>query len=78
MGWQHGGQIIMRDKRRIKRILGLLERLWSKDDNCDMRLGQLLENYIFTNGERGDRTSIAMWYQEDDDTEEILKGMVKK
>ena len=78
MGWQHGGQIIMRDKRRIKRILGLLERLWSKDDNCDMRLGQLLENYIFTNGERGDRTSIELFYQEDDITEGILKARLKK
>jgi len=37
-----------------------------------------LENYIFTNGERGDRTSIELFYQEDDITEGILKARLKE
>jgi len=47
----------MRDMSRKKRILKLLGELWDIDTNCDMRLGQLLENFVFFNGERGDITS---------------------
>lgn len=61
----------MRDKARIKRILKMLEKLWM--ENSDQRLGQILENYIFVKGDRGDRTSVAMFYQEDDETEVLLK-----
>ena len=60
----------MREKERIKRILNKLEQVWTKFP--DQRLGQILENYIFFRGERGDQTSVRMFYQEDDDTEEIL------
>lgn len=35
----------MRDKKRIKRITDSLYKLWL--EHPDMRLGQLLENYIF-------------------------------
>lgn len=40
-----------------------------------MRLGQLLENYVFVR--KADR-SIMLWYQEDDETEEILKARLEK
>lgn len=46
--------------------------MWDKYP--EQRLGQLLENYVFTSGERGDRTSRAMFYQEDEDTLENLGG----
>ena len=58
----------MRDPKRIKRILEMLEELWSKPSNADMRFGQLLENYVFTMiREKG------IWFQEDDITEEMLE-----
>jgi len=66
----------MRDQKRIKRILLKIEKLWN--ETTDQRLGQVLENYIFTDGERGDRTSIRMFYQEDDETEKILDKRLKK
>lgn len=34
----------MRDKRRIKRIMRKLERVWLK--NHDLRLGQLIGNWL--------------------------------
>jgi uncharacterized protein YihD (DUF1040 family) len=61
----------MRDKKRIPIILKELEELWLK--NSDMRLGQLLENYVFFSGQRGDETSVHLFYQEDDLTLAILK-----
>jgi len=65
------GAIIVRDKTRIDRILKQLGVLWKQ---CpDQRLGQFLENYVFTDGARGDNTSLALWYQEDDITEQKLK-----
>jgi hypothetical protein len=60
----------MRDVNRIPRIIHDLERLWKQ--HPDQRLGQLLENYIFTNGKRGDKTSVALFYQEDDFTGEKI------
>ena len=57
----------MRDKARIKRILKLIEKLWVTQQ--DMRLGQLLVNYVFEEDK--------LWYQEDSLTENILKRMVK-
>jgi len=66
----------MRDPKRIKRILSKLEKLWN--ETTDWRLGQVLENYIFTEGERGDQTSVRMFYQEDDKTEKILDKMIEK
>ena len=66
----------MRKPERIKQILNELETLWNKEP--DMRLGQILENYVFFAGERGDRTSCAMFYQEDSETLNILKVQNKK
>lgn len=65
----------MRNKKRIKQILKQLEELWLQYQ--DQRLGQLLENYIFYKGKRGDATSVAMFYQEDDITDAILKEYLK-
>ena len=61
----------MRDINRIPIILEELKKLWEK--NPDQRLGQILENYVFFKGQRGDKTSCALFYQEDTDTLEILK-----
>ena len=64
----------MRDPKRIKRIAKLIVELWSK---CpDQRLGQLLENYVFNKGQRGDKTSIGLFFQEDDETEFLLKHLL--
>lgn len=60
----------MKDFNRIEKICDLLKVLWKKYP--DQRLGQLLENYIFFNGERGDKTSIHLFYQEDNETEKII------
>lgn len=65
----------MRDINRIERILNMLKELWNKYP--DQRLGQLLENYVFFKGKRGDITSLRLFYQEDDETENILKEIVK-
>ena len=59
----------MREKGRIERITQLIEQIWAM--NQDMRLGQLLTNYVFQEG-------VDIWYQEDDITETILKEAVKK
>lgn len=61
----------MRDPNRIPIILKELENLWEK--NTDMRLGQLLENYVFFKGTRGDNTSVKLFYQEDDETLTLIK-----
>lgn len=60
----------------IDDILTLLERLWKK--HPDQRLGQLLENYVFSGGKRGDKTSVKLFYQEDDITEKILLTQLMK
>jgi uncharacterized protein YihD (DUF1040 family) len=55
-----------------KEILKLLRKLWEK---CpDERLGQLLENHIFFEGQRGDKTSVRLFYQEDMRTLDIPKA----
>ena len=59
----------MREKGRIERITQLIEQIWAM--NQDMRLGQLLTNYVFQEG-------VDLWYQEDDITETILQEAVKK
>jgi hypothetical protein len=66
----------MREEARIKRILSKLEQLWNKYP--DQRLGQILENYVFFQGERGDKTSVKLFYQEDDLTEKILDSRVRE
>jgi len=68
----------MRDKKRIKRILKLLEKLWNEPQNMDLRLGQLLEKYVFFMGERGDNTSVTLFYQADETTESILKARLEE
>jgi hypothetical protein len=65
----------MRPIERQKEILRLLKELWTKFP--DQRLGQLLENYVFYQGKRGDMTSIRLFHQEDDETLTILKAQVK-
>lgn len=53
----------MRDVNRIDEMLTNLHTLWI--NYPDMRLGQLLENFIFDKD--------TMFYQEDDVTDEKLK-----
>lgn len=65
----------MRDIKRIPRILEKLEKIWLLVG--DQRLGQLLENYVFFAGERGDKTSVALFFQEDDKTEEFLDKIIE-
>lgn len=59
----------MRDPERIGRICTNLERLWNE---CpDLRLGQLLEAYVFDN--HIDGRIGCIFYQEDDITEERIR-----
>ena len=53
----------MRDFHRIDEILTDIRTLWT--NYPDMRLGQLLENFVFDKD--------TMFYQEDDVTDEKLK-----
>ena len=53
----------MRDFNRIDEILADIRTLWT--NYPDMRLGQLLENFVFDKD--------TMFYQEDDVTDENLK-----
>lgn len=53
----------MRDVNRIDEMLTNLRTLWM--NYPDMRLGQLLENFVFSTD--------TMFYQEDDVTNEKLK-----
>ena len=53
----------MRDVNRIDEMLTNLRTLWM--NYPDMRLGQLLENFVFS--------ADTMFYQEDDVTNEKLK-----
>lgn len=53
----------MRDRNRIKRILKLIEILWTIDN--DQRLGQFLFNHVFGH-------HVDTYNQEDDVTEERL------
>lgn len=55
----------MRDKKRIKRILKELERVWN--DVPDMRFGQLLINLGIVDD------SFRVWNIQDSITEKILK-----
>lgn len=57
-----------------KEILSLLEELWNKYPQ--MRLGQLLENFVFLDGERGDKTSQELYYQYDEKTIKRLKEVL--
>lgn len=62
----------MREYKRIERILNKIKILWLKNE--DMRLGQLIENFMIQPN--------RLWYQEDTDTEKLLdynlKGVTPK
>lgn len=66
----------MREEERIDRICDKLKEFWKL--HPDQRLGQLLENYIFYKGTRGDNTSVHLFYQEDDYTEAIIVGRLEQ
>jgi len=58
-------------KDEIDNVIKWLDDLWRKYPT--MRLGQLLENFVFTAGTRGDDTSIRLFYQNDHVTAENIK-----
>lgn len=59
----------MRDVKRIKRILGYIEKYWNK--NPDMRFYQMLINLgVISKDDR-------LWNMEDDKTEKTLQNLVK-
>lgn len=66
----------MRDEQRIERICHNLERLWKQYP--DMRLGQLLENYVFPNIVAYDYKGKLIgngtygFFQEDDETDKRI------
>ena len=57
---------MVRDPARISRICKILEKKWKA--HPDLRLGQFLSVHVF--GYKRD-----IFYQEDDDTELLLKSM---
>jgi len=59
----------MGDKARIKRILKLLEKIWSLGP--DQRFGQMLIN------NRLAEDNFRLWNNEDDGLEEYLKQVLK-
>jgi hypothetical protein len=66
-----------RPLERIPLILDVLKTIWEKYP--DQRLGQLLENYVFLDGSRGkDKTSVALYAQEDTETLKNLQKIIKE
>lgn len=59
----------MREKARIKRVLKLLEKLWT--DVSDERFGQLLINLRIVNDD------LRLWNNEDDGLEKYLEEVWK-
>jgi len=57
-------------------ILKLLRKFWKKYPN--QRFGQFLENYLFFQGQRGDKTSNMLFFQEDKETLDILRHLGNK
>lgn len=57
-----------------REILKLLRKLWEKHPT--QRLGQLLENYVFFAGQRGDLTSVRLFFQEDLRTLAIIEAVL--
>jgi len=57
----------MRDIKRIKRILNLIEKIWT--ENPDLRLGQLLYNFA--------NFYDCNYHKEDDETEKHLESGYK-
>ncbi|MGD0449622.1 MAG: hypothetical protein ABSA79_01030 [Candidatus Bathyarchaeia archaeon] len=64
----------MRDPKRISEVLEALKTIWEAFP--DWRLGQVLENFVFLKGERGDKTSRTLFYQEDTETLAALKKAI--
>lgn len=58
----------MRDQKRIRRILGLLEEIWNLVP--DQRFGQLTENYLW------DCKNTCIFHIEDDETEKHLENVL--
>lgn len=59
----------MRDKKRIKRILGKLEKVWT--EGSDLRLGQGLSNIAKSR-------EIDLFYLEDEELERILDILIEE
>ena len=59
----------MRDKKRIKKILNLLETYW--DSNQDFRFGQMLINLGIAKDE------LLLWNMDDDELEQGLNKVLK-
>ncbi len=59
----------MRDKKRIKRLLKLIEEIWNK--NPDLRLCQLIENVVHHDDN-------CIYHVEDDDLEKKLRDFYIK
>ena len=59
----------MRDPKRIKKILGLIEQLWN--ENPDWRFGQLLINFGVC------QDNLGLWQVEDDEFEKHFKSIIK-
>lgn len=64
----------MRDPKRIKRILTLIETLWNKAP--DQRFFQLLFNYTQLGVRTGVGTVQDPFHYEDDEIERQLKGVL--
>ena len=65
----------MREEKRIERILEKLKTLWKLVP--DERLGQVFENYLLSNKNRGDATSVELFFTEDNIYEEKLDKIIK-
>jgi DNA-directed RNA polymerase subunit RPC12/RpoP len=57
-------------------IIRLIRELWSKTP--EQRFGQVLENYVFYQGQRGDKTSVRLFHQQDSETLAILRNQIKR
>jgi len=66
----------MRDPKRIDEILEKFGKLWKQFP--DQRFGQVFENYLLSNKNRGDGTSCELFFTEDDKYELILNKILKK
>jgi hypothetical protein len=67
-----GKKRIMRDPARIPKVLDAIRQIWEK--HPDIRLGQLIVNAVF---EEGDDPSPRLFYMEDDQLVEQVKQLSK-
>jgi hypothetical protein len=69
--------LVPRDPERIPAILDALRTIWI--NYPDMRLGQLLLNFVFLENSKGkDPTDIAVYNQEDDLTLNRLQKIIRE